>query len=152
MIDWGTSHFLGLLLIGAAVGLFLYLLSRWRYSSPIEVGPAMEAGACGSGVVAGVHLALGAWFPALLVHLVGASGNHIDRADLFVEAGNGLFKKADVILQIGEIHSLHIFLGGVATAILAGGGLWKFCAKPKPKKDREPIGETPLMFNVEPLG
>lgn len=117
--------FLYAAIVGAVLAILVYLVSRWR---GLEVAPAMESGACGSGIIAGLYLTYGAICPVLLVHLVDGKGNYVKLTELFLRVGNQ-YRPADITLQIGELHAIHIFLGGVATVLVACLGLARFCRR-----------------------
>ena len=128
MICSSEIPFLPAIILGAVLGLVAYFASAsFRPAQhKLDVAPAMESGACGAGVVAGLHLAYGAICPALIVHLVDPNGNGIKMTDLFLRVGNQ-FQPANPVLQMGEFHTLHILLGGIATVLVAGIALVRFC-------------------------
>ena len=89
----------------------------------------MESGGCAAGIVAGIHLVYGVICPSQLVHLADRKGNYILLSDLFLRVGNQ-YRPADATIQIGELHTVHILLGGIATIVLGIVGLIKFCKEP----------------------
>lgn len=116
------------LAIGATVGICAYFFSCWRFKQMFEATPAMEAGACGAGIFAGFDLSFCACRPANLVHLIDKNDRHVDVADLFISDIGG-FKQIDLFFHLENMHRIHIFLGGVATAVVALIGLIKFCKR-----------------------
>jgi hypothetical protein len=105
-------------LVGAALGVGLYLfmcLVRWKKS---ELNSCLEAGFYGASIVTGSHLIVCAFVPSLLVEIQAANGQVVEGAEAV----------------LGEFHTLEIFLGGVAMVYVAVRGLVIVCRKPFEKK------------------
>ena len=117
-----------LLASGIVLGLVAYLLSRLSHNTGPAPFYATEAGASGCGLVAGLHLAYGALCPQFLVHLVDETGRWLKLSDLFVRTGNQ-FRVAGLSVELGEIHTIHILLGAIATVIISGTGLYSACKR-----------------------
>lgn len=113
---------------GAIVGLIAYFASaRYRTAGHrLDVAPAIESGLSGAGILAGLNLAVGAFCPGVLVHLVDKKGNAVSLSELFLKNGTQ-FQAANVVLHMDALHVLHIFIGGIATALVAAVALGKFC-------------------------
>ena len=92
----------------------------------VDATPVIESGMSGAGVLAGLHLAYGSVCPALMTHLVDGAGSTVKLADLFLKLGSK-FQSADLYFEIETLHAIHIFIAGVATTVIAGIALVKFC-------------------------
>jgi hypothetical protein len=129
--------FIWILIVGAVFGLTAYFLSRLCLWTPPTTVAALEAGACGAGILAGIHLCIGSVCPDIITHIIGPEGDVVNRSQIFFKVDN-VYTHVPFSICFGEFHCLHIFLGGVATAMIAAGGLIKFC------RDRQrPLPPTP---------
>ena len=61
-----------------------------------------------------------------MTHLVDGAGSTVKLADLFLKLGSK-FQSADLSFEIETLHAIHIFIAGVATTVIAGIALVKFC-------------------------
>lgn len=104
--------FVQLLLTGCVLGLAGYLVSCWRRRRPPELAHVFESGGWGAGVVAGLHLAWCAFSPSHLVHVLTSDHQPIEGVATVPVI-------QPMIVEMGEIHRVHIFAAGVATAYLA---------------------------------
>lgn len=68
MNGWEWTSLAPYLVVGAIFGVFAYLVVRALRRELPEATPATEAGLCGAGISAGLHLSFGAVCPDYLVH------------------------------------------------------------------------------------
>ena len=123
-----TFEVAALLICGTIFGALAYLATCGFRRKPPAPFAATESGLCGAGIGAGLHLSYAAIFPDYLVHLTNQHGAHIDKANLLMDVA-GKIEPCQLCVGLGEFHLVHIILAGIATVIVAAGGLWKFCSQ-----------------------
>jgi hypothetical protein len=100
-----------LIATGIAVGAGGYL---WTSASKrrFDLAGFLEATGCGAGMMAGVHLGIGAILPQELVHVFNA-------------AGQPLLPPA-TRFEMDMFHRVHLIIGALATVVLACAAMIRF--------------------------
>lgn len=100
--------------IGCLFGVAAYLSCCAIGRRKPDFRALIESPVAGALIVAGFHLAYCVFFePGHLAHIVDGDGNKVRDHALMVE--------------IGELHSIHIFVAGIVTVYLGCASLYKAC-------------------------
>jgi hypothetical protein len=99
------------LLLGAGLGVAVYLLACWQFRKTPEIILCVESILLGAGVPSGGHLIYCAFEPKHLVHITHYDGKAADPAAL------------QLTVNLGEWHTVEVFIGGFVGAFFCLIGL-----------------------------
>jgi hypothetical protein len=105
------------LLLGAGIGVALYLIACAVGRKSPEVIICVESILLGAGIPSGLHLMYCAFQPEHLVHVSHRDGKTVDLASM------------DMTVNLGEWHAVEVFTGGFVGAFVCFVGIFAICKK-----------------------